>query len=205
MGLRATLNRDTIVFLCWNIDLPSPVQLCRMLERACGKPVLLLSVSSSDDQAQAISCASENLVCQSMRPPSWIQTDELVWGSDLVFCHQRDIAHRAMEAGTPMLWLREEDGLFNWYFQGLDPGFKRSLAAVAHHFRNTGKPTAELLWLMNQRDALDDIARKVAQRFAQAALLTDSLPSINPLLQEQTRQRQLASQQVTTPMSLPGE
>lgn len=206
MGLRAALGRDTLIFLCWNVELPSPVQLCRMLERACGKPVLLISVSSNGSQAQAISCASENLVCQNMRPPSWTQTDELVWGSDLVFCHQRDIAHRAMEAGTPMLWLREEDGLFNWYFQGLDPGFKRSLAAVSHQFRNTGKPTAELMWLLNQRDALEGIAKSVAQRFAQAVLLADSLPSINPLLEEQARQRRLqASHQVTAPMSLPGE
>lgn len=205
MGLRAALSRGTLIFLCWNVDLPSPVQLCRMLERSCGKPILLLSVSSNGSQAQAISCASENLVCQNMRSPNWTQIDELVWGSDLVFCHQRDIAHRAMEAGTPMLWLREEDGLFNWYFQGLDPGFKRSLAAVAHHFRNVGKATAELMWLLNQRDALEGIARNVAHRFAQASLLTDALPSIEPLLEEQNRQRQQASQQVTTPMSLPGE
>jgi hypothetical protein len=125
-------------------------------------------------QSQAISCAGENLACQSMRSPSWTQIDELVWGSDLVFCHQRDVAHRAMEAGTPMLWLREEDGLFNWYFDGLDLGFKRSLAAVAHHFRNAGAPSSELMWLLNQREALEAIAKNVAQRFAQAVLLGES-------------------------------
>ena len=205
MGLRGALSRDTLIFLCWNVDLPSPVQLCRMLERVCGKPILLVAVSSNGSQSQAISCAGENLVCQSMRAPSWTQTDELVWGSDLVFCHQRDIAHRAMEAGTPMLWLREEVGLFNWYFDGLDPGFKRSLAAVAHHFRNAGTPSSELMWLLSQREALDSIAKNVAQRFAQAALLTDSLPSIGPLLAEQARQQQRTAQQITTPMSLPGE
>jgi hypothetical protein len=205
MGFRGALSRGTLIFLCWNVNLPSPVQLCRMLERVCGKPVLLVAVSSNGSQSQAISCAGENLACQSMRSPSWTQIDELVWGSDLVFCHQRDVAHRAMEAGTPMLWLREEDGLFNWYFDGLDLGFKRSLAAVAHHFRNAGAPSSELMWLLNQREALEAIAKNVAQRFAQAVLLTDSLPSIGPLLAEQAKLRQRTSHQATTPMSLPGE
>ncbi len=205
MGLRVALSRDTLIFLCWNLDIPSPVQLCRMLERVCGKPVLVVAVSSNAGPSQAISCAGENLVCQTIRTPSWTQTDELVWGSDLVFCHHRDIAHRAMEAGTPMLWLGEEAGLFNWYFDGLDPGFKRALSAVAHRLRNTGAPSSELVWLLNQRDALDAVATNVARRFAQAKLLTDSLPSIGPLLAEQARQQQGATQQITIPMNLPGE
>lgn len=205
MGFRGGLSRGTLIFLCWDLNLPSPVQLCRMLERVCGTSVLLVAVYSNGVQSQAISCERENLACQSLQSPSWTQIDELVWGSDLVFCHQRDIAHRAMEAGTPMLWLREEDGLFDWYFDGLDPGFKRSLAAVAHHFRNTGTPSSELTWLLNQREALEAVAKSVAQRFAKAALLTDSLPSIGPLLADQAKLSQRASQQVTAPMSLPGE
>lgn len=208
MGMRGHLGRGTLIFLCWGVTLPSPVQFCRMLERASARPVLLLTATASGTQLQAISCAGENLSCQSLRPPSWSQIDEMVWGSDLVFSHQRDIGHRAMEAGTPLLWLREEDGLFNWYFDGLDPGFKRSLAAVAYHLRNVGTPSSELLWLLNHRDSLEAVARNVARRSAQAALLADSLPAIGPQLAEQARLLQRgslpASHQPTAPMDLQG-
>lgn len=207
LGLRGQITRGSLIFLTWGIQLPSPVQFCRMLERACEKPILLVTVSPNGSQVQAISCGGENLSCQSLRVPGWSQIDELVWGSDLVFCHQRDIAHRAMEAGTPLLWLLEEDGLFNWYFDGLDPGFRRSLAAVAFHLRNVGTPSSELMWLLNQRESLNNVASHVARRFSLAPQLADSLPTLGPKLAKETRQRQQglqSSHQPTTPMTLQG-
>lgn len=207
LGLRGPVTRGSLIFLCWDVVLPSPVQLCRMLEKACEKPVLLIMATRDGSQLQTFSCAGENLSCQNLRAPGWSQLDELVWGSDLVFCHQRDIAYRAMEAGTPMLWLREESGLFHWYFEGLDPGFKRSISAVAYHFRNVGTPSSEMLWLLNHREALEDVAKNVARRFAQAPQLADSLPTLGARLSEQARVRHRgykSSQQPTTPMGLPG-
>ncbi len=207
LGLRGHLARGTLILFCWGIRIPSPVQFCRVLERACEKPVLLITVDTNDSQMQAVSCAGDNLSCQNLRMPGWSQMDELVWGSDLIFCSRRDIAHRAMEAGTPMLWMREDDGLFDWYFDGQDPAFKRSLTIVAYHLRQVGTPSSELLWLLNQRESLESIARNAARRFALAPLLADSLPGIVPKLAEQARQRDQGyrnSHQPTTPMTLQG-
>lgn len=147
------------MLLCWGIRIPAPVQFCRVVERSCEKPVLLITVDTSTSQVQAVSCAGENLSCQNLRMPGWSQMDELVWGSDLIFCTRRDIAHRAMEAGTPMLWMHDDDGLFDWYLDGQDPAFKRSLNVVAYHLQQVGTPSSELLWLLNQREFLESIAR----------------------------------------------
>lgn len=207
LGLSGHPVRGSLVMLCWGVRIPAPVQFCRVLERACQKPVLLITVDMKAAQMQAVSCAGEHLSCQNLRMPGWSQMDELVWGSDLIFCARRDIAHRAMEAGTPMVWMREDDGLFDWYLDGQDPAFKRSLAVVAYHLRQTGTPSSELLWLLNQRESLESIARNAARRFAQAPLLADALPGIVPNLTEQARQREKgyrSSDLPTAPMTLHG-
>ena len=205
LGLRGHIVRGSLILLCWGIRIPAPVQFCRVLERACDKPVLLITVDTKTSQVQAVSCAGENLSCQNLRMPGWSQMDELVWGSDLIFCTRRDIAHRAMEAGTPMLWVRDDDGLFDWYLDGQDPAFKRSLTVVAYHLQRVGTPSSELLWLLNHRESLESIARNAARRFAQAPLLADSLPDIVPKLAEQARRREQgyrSSDQPTAPMTL---
>lgn len=206
VGFRGHLPRGSLIFLCWGFNIPSPVQFCRLLERVCEKPILLITASLGDSPVQAISCAGEALSCQSLNLPTWSQMDELIWSSDFVFCLHKDIANRAMEAGAPMLWLREDEGLFNWYFEGIDAGFKRCLVAVAYHLRSVGTPSSDLLWLLNQRAALEVVAKSVARRFAQAPLLADSLPQMGPRLAEQARLRQQGfriSHQPTTPMNLP--
>lgn len=105
----------------------------------------------------------------------WFLTDELIWASDLVMTTQGDIAARACESGTPLIWSADDGGFFNWYASGSRPVIRRALAA-AFDTLSTGT-NARAAWA-NYLAHLEDVqalADQVAQRVLRAPDLVDVL------------------------------
>lgn len=220
LGLPGHVVKDALIICCWGAAMDDHPLFVQSLARICHQPVLLLREPAPDGQPApalagiARSAGDAPVHCMTLPPLSWSQQDEVVWSSDLLFCGHRDVAYRAMEAGTPLLWLPEsrpdqpDDRLDDWYFEGLDPGFKRSLVATAHSLKRSEGLPQSLAWYLKQRDDVEQVARQVARRIAQARPLADTLPSLSPTLMEQVRRKQQQRDHAhppTWPMSLPGQ
>ncbi|MGE0100454.1 MAG: elongation factor P maturation arginine rhamnosyltransferase EarP [Hydrogenophaga sp.] len=215
LGLPGDLAKDTLIVCCWNAAIANMGVFLDTLAQACSQPVLVLFGSTAGTGTPAPTVSHGTLRCLNLPPMSWSRLDEIIWGSDLIFCGERDVALRAMESGAPVMWLPatkpaapDDDALLNWYFAGLDPGFKRCLMASAHSLREDDSPSQELAWYLGQRDDLEMIARQVAQRISQARNLADTLPHLTGSMLEKARRRKLEQDHVhppTWPMSLPGQ
>lgn len=57
----------------------------------------------------------------------WYLTDELILASDLVMTTEGDIAARACERGTPLLWSADDGGFFDWYVINSRPVMRRTI------------------------------------------------------------------------------
>lgn len=215
LGLAGDLARGTLIVCCWGAALADLQAFVNTLDQGSGQPVLLLMGPTPGMETPPAPPPPQGLVrCLRLPALSWSQCDELIWSSDLLLCGQRDMALRAMESGTPLMWLppatasvSDDDTMLDWYFDDLDPGFKRCLLATAHSLRENAPASQELVWYLKQRDDLELIARQVAQRIAQARNLADNLPCLSPALMEQAKRRKQQLNNThppTWPMSLPG-
>jgi hypothetical protein len=214
LGITGMVECDTLVVLCWGVAIADPRKLCQMLSHSQARHTLLLVGQSCPEskagqhgsRALAVAGNGQRTSVLELPPLTWSQLDELVWISDLALCGTRDMAHRAMEAGTPMLWLGEDVSLLDWYFAEFDPAYKRLLAAAAYQFRTTGSLTSELVWYFGQSEWTTLVARKTAQRIAHSKSLAESLPEV-PLRRTDALKRQHESRrnsiEPTSPMSLP--
>ena len=211
MGLPGDLSKDTLIIGCWDASLADMQAFISTVAQTCSpQRVLLLLGPGAGSLPRSL---SEGVVtCLHLPALSWSQLDELVWSCDLLFCGQRDLALRAMESGTPLLWLppvsngsSENDDLQDWYYHGVDPGFKRRLLVAAHILREQPDAHQELAWYLKQREDLAQIASEVALRIAQAPSLADHLPHLSPDRLEQARrkkQQQGNAHPPTWPMNL---
>jgi hypothetical protein len=216
------VNREALVVCSWGAAIADQQLFADSLAHTCSQPVFLLRGPDPNGTppppatGQTVSSFGEisPVHCVNLPALSWSQQDEVIWSCDLLFCGQRDVAHRAMEAGTPMLWTpppgpqQRDDDLADWYFEGLDPGFKRSLVATAYSLRDKNSLLQNLAWYLKQRLDLEQIARQVAGRITQARHLADTLPSLSPTMMEQVRMKQQQRDNAhppTWPMSLPGQ
>lgn len=224
LGLPGDKAKGALIVSCWGAAISDFPLFIEILAQSCHQPVLVLRGPGPDDSLAADqpklnpSASSAHVHVMDLPSLSWSQQDEIIWSSDLLFCGHRDVAHRAMEAGTPMLWLpklapsaaeQALDRLSDWYFDGLDPGFKRGLLVTAHSLRESESLEHSLAWYLKQRDDLEQIARQVARRISLARPLADTLPSLSPTMLEQVRRQQQQQQREnahppTWPMSLPG-
>lgn len=200
LGFSGRLDRNTLIVCCWGAAIPDQIGLVRELARSSMQSLLLLVGPDADGKlmdVQAMSVwddASQPLLqCFPLPLLTWSQMDEVVWSSDLIYCGVRDIAQRAMESATPMIWLPPgehpraggDDGLLDWYCEGIDPGFKRSVLAVARGADDRDAMAQVLAWQMGRRNDLLQIARHVARRLANAKQFADAMPDISPASIEQ--------------------
>ncbi len=224
LGLPGDKAKGALIVSCWGAAIADFPLFVGSLAQSFHQPVLLLrgpgqeGVSPTDRPKRDATVSTAHVHVMDLPALSWSQQDEVIWSSDLLFCGQRDVAYRAMEAGTPMLWLPKlsatvatdvVDRLSDWYFDGLDPGFKRGLLVTAHSLREGESLEQTLAWYLKQRDDLEQIARQVARRIEQARPIADTLPSLSPTMLEQVRRQQQQQQRdnahpPTWPMSLPG-
>jgi hypothetical protein len=222
LGLSGDRAKGALIISCWGAAIADFPLFVQSLAQAFHQPVLVLRARGPEGlipvEALQLKASASTAHVHVMDLPalSWSQQDEIIWSSDLLFCGLRDVANRAMEAGTPMLWLPKPaatagaqalDRLSDWYFDGLDPGFKRGLLVTAHCLREGESLEQTLAWYLKQRDDLEQIARQVARRIALARPLADTLPSLSPTMLEQVRRQQLRRENAhppTWPMSLPG-
>ncbi|WP_439520931.1 elongation factor P maturation arginine rhamnosyltransferase EarP [Hydrogenophaga sp.] len=219
LGLPGDKAKGALIVSCWDAAIADFPLFVQSLAQAFHQPVLVLRnlpPAGASHTPVPTSPATAHVHVLDLPALSWSQQDEVIWSSDLLFCGQRDVANRAMEAGTPLLWLprptasgaaQATDRLSDWYFDGLDPGFKRGLLVTAHCLREGESLEQTLAWYLKQRDDLEQIARQVARRIAQARPLADTLPSLSPTMLEQVRRQQQQRENAhppTWPMSLPG-
>lgn len=210
LGLPGDIARDSLIVCCWQAALADLHGFIEALAHAADAPrVLLLLGPGTSEPARAL----RHGVVDCMRLPtlSWSQIDEIVWSCDLLLTGQRDLAQRAMEGGTPLMWLPsssssgDDEHLHEWYYEGVDPGFKRRLMVVAHSLREENAPIQELGWYLKQRVDLDHIATQVARRIGEARSLAEQLPHLSPARLLQARRKKQEDEHVhaaTWPMTL---
>jgi|GEM_PF-4210419 len=219
LGLPGDKAKGALIVSCWGAGIADFPRFIESLAQSFHEPVLVLLGAPAEGPPPSLppelhaAASASNVHILPLPALTWSQQDEVIWSSDLLFCGQRDVAHRAMEAGTPLLWLPRPtatlatDGLSDWYFDGIDPGFKRGLLVTAHCLREGESLEQTMAWYLKQRDDLEQIARQVARRIAQARHLADTLPSLSPTMLEQVRRKQQQRNDEhppTWPMSLPG-
>ncbi len=220
LGVPADWSQDALIVSQWGAAIADAPGFAAALARASDRRVVLLPMDDPEEPPDrsappraAITATPANAMPLRIQPLpklAWNQLDELIWSSDLLFCGRRDVALRAMESGTPVLWLPDhpapDDGLDDWYYEDLDPGSRRRLAAVAHSLRENSSQQEALNWYLRQREDLEQIARQVARRIAEAPNLADVLPTLSPTMAAQARRRKQHdnAHPPTWPMSLPG-
>lgn len=213
LGLRDCWSADSMVVFVSGVTLSGAEQVARALEQACGRPQLLLvcppvsvEQAGQSDELIAFRCANGQVTSRSVSRVSWGQFDELVWCSDLVFACHRDIAQRAMEAGTPLVWLGRDEGLLDWYLQDASMDFRRCAHRAVRQFNATPSNAAGLVWFSTQQDVLLAMAASVEQKMSRAASLQDSIAEIDVLLEDWfkqvIRERAAMSNAPTSPMGL---
>lgn len=222
LGLSGHLVRGNMIVTCWGASIPDWLRFIRAFAQAAERSVLVLAgpgVSMADLVAQreyAVAETAERYPVHCLRLPTmtWGQLDEIVWSSDLLLTGQRDVAHRAIESGTPLMWLPDEkrataydDGLSDWYYADLEPGYKRCVLAAANAVSCAGSVKNAMSWFCPQMDDLAGMALRVAARVAEAPMLVDRLPTLTPQPSGSGADEQSyhADAYVATwPMSLPG-
>ena len=211
LGLPGEISRDTFIVCCWEAALADLRGFVEALNLTCDAPRVLLLLGPGANPS-LLGPRHGVVECVKLPALSWSQIDEIVWSCDLLLCGQRDLALRAMEGGTPLMWLPPlpspagDEHLLEWYYDGVDPGFKRRLLVVAHSLHEENVPIQELGWYLRQRVDLDHIATQVARRIGEARSLAEQLPHLSIARLEQARrnkQEQEHLHAVTWPMSLP--
>ena len=210
LGLPGEISRDTFIVCCWEAALADAQGFVEALAHASDSPRVLLLVGPGTSQLM-LNQRLGVVECVKLPALSWSQIDEIVWSCDLLLTGERDLAQRAMEAGTPMMWLpkpspsNRDEHLLEWYYAGVDPGFRRRLLVVAHSLREENAPIQELGWYLKQRVDLDHIASQVARRIGEARSLFEQLPHLSPIRLEQARRKKQEEEHVhaaTWPMNL---
>lgn len=213
LGLRDCWSADSMVVVVSGVALGGAEQVAQALEQVCGRPQLLLICPPLDPEQAgqsaeliAFRCANGQVTSRSVSRVNWGQFDELVWCCDLVFACNRDIAQRAMEAGTPLVWLGHDEGLLAWYFQDASVDFRRYAHSAVRQFKANPGNAAGLVWFSTQQDVLRAMAAGVEQKVSRASTLQDSIAQIDVLLEDWFRQtmreRAAMSNAPTSPMDL---
>lgn len=211
LGLKDYWSTDAMVTLVSGVALAEPETMALALERSCGRPQLLLVFSSSDDarngEVQALCCIDGRVTSRQVERVTWGQIDELAWSSDLIFTGHSDMAHRAMEAGAPMIWLGEDEGLLDWYFRDAPSDLRKHVKVAVRHFKAGKAGASGLVWIAMQLEALAALAVGIEQKIARAPALQNSVAEIDGLVENWVKQtmhdRAAFTNTPTVPMGLP--
>ena len=117
-----------------------------------------------------------NVTIVPLPPRRWFLTDELIWACDVVMTTRSDIAARATESGTPVIWGADDDSsFFDWYAANATEVIRRTVVD-AFDALVTGK-NVEWAWTcyMARWDDMHALAGKVSQRILRAPDMVDVL------------------------------
>lgn len=114
----------------------------------------------------------------SLPPRRWFLTDELIWACDVVMTTRDDIAARATESGTPVIWGADDDSaFFDWYAPNATEVARRTVVD-AFDALTTGK-NIEWAWACYTArwDEVRTLAGQASQRIQRAPDMADILIS----------------------------
>ena len=122
----------------------------------------------------------------------WFLTDELIWASDLVMTTEGDIAARACESGTPILWSSDDGAFFDWYVMKSPPVIRRTVSEMFDALATGADAKWAWTCYMTRWEEMRALSELVALRVKRAPDLIDVLIAALSGTSEEAMERQFS-------------